>query len=80
MSRQARVSPTINSIPIARVACRSKNGGRNSQPEIHHGISPATTLGTATKKTAEPNMAIGIDSSPCENQATNHADEFMIEP
>src|SRR5205823_3329256 len=51
---------TINSIPTARVACRSKNGGRNSQRVIHHGMSPASTLGAATKKRAEPRMAIVI--------------------
>ena len=45
-------------IPTARVASRSKKGGRNSQPVIHQGTSPATELGATAKKRAEPNTAI----------------------
>jgi ABC-type cobalamin/Fe3+-siderophores transport system ATPase subunit len=51
---------TINSIPTARVACRSKNGGRNSQREIHHGTTPASTQGTNTKKMAVPMTAAAL--------------------
>ena len=51
---------TINSIPTARVACRSKNGGRNSQREIHHGTTPASTQGTNTKKVAVPMTAAAL--------------------
>src|SRR5262249_56343150 len=51
---------TINRRPTARVACRSKNGGRNSQRVIHHEMSPAKTVGATTKKRAEPRMAIVI--------------------
>src|SRR3954469_16473687 len=54
----------INSTPIARVACRSKNGGRDSQCVIDHGMSPARTLGAVAKKTAEPNTAIVFRTAP----------------
>ena len=53
----------INSAPTTRVACRSKNGGRNSQCVIHHGMSPAKTLGATTKKRAEPRMADSAEDS-----------------
>ena len=63
-ARKRSTSPgkpaTINSIPTARVACRSKNGGRNSQREIHHGTTPASTQGTNTKKMAVPMTAAAL--------------------
>src|SRR6478672_9442940 len=55
---------TINRIPTARVASRSKKGGRNSQRVIHHGTSPATELGATAKKRAEPNTAIVFGTAP----------------
>src|SRR5438552_14720229 len=55
---------TINRIPTARVASRSKKGGRNSQCVIHQGTSPATELGATAKKRAEPNTAIVFRTAP----------------
>ena len=55
---------TINRIPTARVASRSKKGGRNSQRVINQGKSPATELGATAKKRAEPNTAIVFRTAP----------------
>src|SRR5262249_3222372 len=50
----------MNSTPIARVTCSPNNAGPNSQRVIHHGMSPASTHGATTKKSAEPKTAVAF--------------------
>src|SRR5215469_1892638 len=53
-----RMPATINTAPKARVSSLPRSGSRSSQCESHHGMSPATTHGAATKKSAEPKTAV----------------------
>src|SRR5215207_3684313 len=54
---------------MTRVNSRPKNGGRNSQRVIDHGMSPANTQGATTKKKAEPRMAIVFCTAAPNTQA-----------
>jgi hypothetical protein len=47
----------ISAEPTKRVSSTPRNDNLNSQCEIHHGTTPATTQGTNTKKMAVPMTA-----------------------
>ncbi|MGC1296314.1 MAG: hypothetical protein WA869_14870, partial [Alloacidobacterium sp.] len=50
----------ISAAPTKRVSSTPRNDNWNSQREIHHGTTPASTQGTHTKKMAVPMTAAAL--------------------